>query len=165
MKKEEQQEDFLEMLHQCEGIIFRVCYLFTDRTQESVSDLYQEIVYNLWMSFPDFRGRSSQSTWVYRIAINTVGQLHRRRKRAPMFVQFDPVAFEDYADESHDSLVNRLYQLLDQLSFNQKSLIFLYLDGVPIKQMAALQKCSKATIMRRLHDIKQLLIQLNEKYE
>ena len=35
MKKQQQIADFLQMLRQCEGTIFHVCYKFTDRTPEA----------------------------------------------------------------------------------------------------------------------------------
>lgn len=165
MKKETQQENFLMMLHQCEGTIFRICYLFSDRCSESISDLYQEIAYNLWMHYPEFRGQSAENTWVYRVALNTVRQLYRKRRKVPVFVQFDPEAFENYVDDSSNSLLERLYELIDRLSPKEKELIFLYLDGVPIKEITTLTKCSKPTVMRKLSNIKQLLIQFNQNDE
>ena len=38
---------------------------------ETISDLYQEVVLNLWTAFSRFRSESKPSTWVYRISVNT----------------------------------------------------------------------------------------------
>lgn len=61
---------FLEMIRQNEGIIFKVTSFYTNK-EHPISDLYQEVVLNLWKAYPSFRGESKYSTWIYRIALNT----------------------------------------------------------------------------------------------
>jgi RNA polymerase sigma factor (sigma-70 family) len=34
-------------------------------------DLYQEILFQIWKSMKNFKGRARVSTWLYRIAVNT----------------------------------------------------------------------------------------------
>jgi RNA polymerase sigma-70 factor (ECF subfamily) len=38
-------------------------------------DLYQEILYQLWSTFPSFRGESAADTWLYRVALYTAPSL------------------------------------------------------------------------------------------
>jgi RNA polymerase sigma-70 factor (ECF subfamily) len=161
MKKQQQIADFLQMLRQCEGTIFHVCYKFTDRTPEAAADLYQEIVYRLWLHYPDFRGHSAAATWVYRIAMNTACQQLRMRKRAPHFVTFDAEAFKNFAEAEHDELVDLLYQLVDQLPPPDQLLLYLYLDQIPIEQIAKHMQCSTSTVKRKIRQIIQTLKQRN----
>jgi RNA polymerase sigma factor (sigma-70 family) len=44
-------------------------------------DLYQEILMEAWKALPSFRGDSSFSTWVYRVALNTALTWRRRIAR------------------------------------------------------------------------------------
>jgi RNA polymerase sigma factor (sigma-70 family) len=60
---------FVEMVYQNMGIIYRICNLFA--SDEDREDLKQEIIYQLWRSYPAFRGDSRFQTWMYRVAINT----------------------------------------------------------------------------------------------
>ena len=86
---ERQQTEFLQMLSQCEGILIKVCRYFTRRRPSDFRDLYQEIVCTLWESWPEYRGESAPATWVTRIALNVAGQEIRKRKRMPLFVEYD----------------------------------------------------------------------------
>jgi RNA polymerase sigma factor (sigma-70 family) len=47
--------------------------------EEDRKDLFQEIVYQLWKSYPTFQNKAEFSTWMYRVALNTA--LLRVRKR------------------------------------------------------------------------------------
>ena len=53
---------FLTMVDEHQGIIYKVCRMYRD-TREDQEDLFQEIVFQLWKSFPSFRNESKISTW------------------------------------------------------------------------------------------------------
>lgn len=55
---EKLQKDFLEMLNQCQGIVMKVCLCFTDRQPANIDDLYQDIVSELWTSYPGGKPRT-----------------------------------------------------------------------------------------------------------
>ena len=61
---------FIELVQQNERLIYKVCSFYVS-DEFPMTDLYQEVIYNLWRSFPKFRNESSLSTWMYRIALNT----------------------------------------------------------------------------------------------
>lgn len=75
----ERDEQFLEMIRQNEGIIFKVASFYVDK-EHPIGDLYQEVVLNLWKGYPSFRGESKYSTWIYRIALNTCVSFYRRNR-------------------------------------------------------------------------------------
>ena len=71
MKQKEQQErDFERLVERQRQTIYSVCYLFANERQQA-DDLFQEILIRLWKGFAGFEGRSSEKTWVYRVALNT----------------------------------------------------------------------------------------------
>ncbi|WKN32746.1 sigma factor [Porifericola rhodea] len=56
-------EDFIHIVQQHQGIIHKVCRIYRDSTEER-EDLFQEIVYQLWKSWPSFRGEAKVSRWM-----------------------------------------------------------------------------------------------------
>lgn len=44
---------FIELIQQNEKIIYKVCSVYVS-DEFPITDLYQEVVYNLWKGFPKF---------------------------------------------------------------------------------------------------------------
>ena len=57
------EKDFIEMINAHRGILFKVCSVY-EHDRDDREDLFQEIVFQLWRSFPGFRGDSQKSTWM-----------------------------------------------------------------------------------------------------
>lgn len=155
-------EDFLKMLHQCEGILYKICLMFTDRRPESVNDLYQEIAYNLWRSYRGFRRESAESTWVYGVALNVARHKRRIARHRPQLVRLDPALADPIADAADNEQVNHLYELIDLLPPDDKALVLLYLEGWSVKEMALMLKRPESTTKKRILNIKQKLRELYE---
>ena len=60
-------------------------------------DQGQEVFIRVWRGLPQFEGRSSFSTWLYRIAINTCHSALDKRRRRPLT---DGVSFDVLADRA-----------------------------------------------------------------
>ena len=71
------EREFTELIDQNRGIIYKVIRLYV-RHEEDERDLFQEILFQSWRSFPNFKGNSKFSTWLYRVALNTVLSFKRR---------------------------------------------------------------------------------------
>ena len=106
MKYEEQEKEFVEMIQKHSQIIYKVATFYVDQTQ-TLDDLYQETVLNLWKAFPNFRGESAASTWVYRIALNTCVSFFRRKKNKPVFTELQ-TEIEDIQEDKE--LIDELYR-------------------------------------------------------
>ena len=162
-----QQTEFLQMLSQCEGILIKVCRYFTRRRPEDFRDLYQEIVCVLWESWPHYRGESALSTWVTRIALNVAGQEIRKRKRMPLFVEFDENIHDILSNEATDLRYQPLYRLIDSLQDDyDRKLLFLYIDNKHFREIAEITGSTEAAVKQRLYRIRQQLIKIkNQKNE
>src|SRR5688500_12960128 len=80
--------------------IYRVCLLYTDNPDDA-KDVLQETCLRAYKSVGRFRGDSSLTTWLPRIAINLCRNMKRDRKSA------EPLE-EDRVDASqHQNLRNR----------------------------------------------------------
>lgn len=163
MKSDErQQTEFLQMLSQCEGILIKVCLYFTRRRSSDFCDLYQEIVRTLWESWPKYRGESSPSTWVTRIALNVAGQEVRKHKRMPLFVEYDHKIHDILTDEATDLRYQPLYRCIDNLQDDyDRKLLFLYIDRHPLCEIADITGISEAAVRQRLYRIRQQLKKYN----
>jgi len=67
---DERQNLFRQWLQEHKGLMFRVVRAYAAGRQQQ-EELFQDILVQLWSSIPSFRGESSSSTWVYRVALNT----------------------------------------------------------------------------------------------
>lgn len=156
--KNMQQEQFVQLIQQHEGLIYKVARLYA-HTLEDRKDLYQEIVYQLWKSFDSFQGRSKLSTWMYRVALNTaIGFLNRQNRRVGQTQLPDEVFMK--MDESHPELEERvqvLYQHIKQLNIVDKGLILLFLEGKSYEEMADITGFSLTNVGTRLGRIKNRL--------
>jgi RNA polymerase sigma-70 factor (ECF subfamily) len=102
MEKNDIYDEFNHFLQESNKILVEVCLRFTDRQPDNVRDLYQDIALSLWESWPSFRGESSRTTWVYRIAVNTATSALRRQAAERQFVAIDQQMLESLAEEVKD---------------------------------------------------------------
>lgn len=151
---------FITLVKAYERIIYKVCYLYATPAV-SLEDLYQEVVVNLWKGYPNFRGESKPSTWIYRIALNTCITFLRKEKNAPLFVELSPEADRmDEEDETHQML-RRLYDLIARLNHMEKSLILLYLEDKSYEEIAEITGLTQTNVATRLSRIKEKLRKMN----
>jgi len=79
---EKDRKRFLELIEKHQGILHRVCLAFGFDSEDR-QDLFQEITLQLWRSFNSFKGKSSFSTWMYQVALNTAMLQRRKAARRP----------------------------------------------------------------------------------
>ena len=73
--------------------VYSVCLLMTKDIAEA-EDLTQEAFLQVFRSVGSFRGDSAFSTWLYRVAVNTVLMKLRRRKAPPILSLDEPASPE-----------------------------------------------------------------------
>ena len=157
MKKDE----FLDLITQHQGIIHKVCRLYRD-TPEDRQDLFQEIVYQLWKSYPAFRKESGITTWMYRISLNTA--LASFRKKSTSINYTDQVPDQIAAQEEADEQQEQLFAALKQLSEGERALVSLFLEDMSYRQMAEVLGISESNVGVRLNRIKSKLKNIIKEY-
>lgn len=113
----------------------------------------------LWRDFETFSGRSSERTWVYRVASNTMISLKRRQNNVPQAV------LEEVADGlrvEDDENYRFLLQAIENLDDVDGQIVRAHLDGFQNLEIAAITGLSLATIGRRLAAARE---RLREEYE
>lgn len=62
--------EFVELIDANQNILHKICKLYT-YDMEGHQDLFQEMVIQLWKSYPKFNHAAKFTTWMYRVALNT----------------------------------------------------------------------------------------------
>ncbi len=117
-------------------------------------DVSQEILLQLWRSFPTFRGDSAAATWVYRIAVNTAVTYERKHYRHRQQIPLDST--EELQGSDPDSLrqAEILKQFLGQLKEMDAVLLMMYLDGLSAEDMANVVGMSGNNVSARISRMK-----------
>ena len=155
------EKEYLEMIAAQQRTVFKVCYIYA-KDQDDLNDLFQEVVLNLWKSFPRYRGDSKLSTWVYRIAMNTCITFLRRSNSRPQTIPMTAqVASTLEADEKTAEQLKELYRLINQLGKLERALILLWLEERSYQEMADILGISKANVAVKLNRTKEKLKQMS----
>ncbi len=151
------EELFLSLIDKNKRTISKFCYLYSDGIM-FFDDLYQEVIYNLWKSFPKFQGNSKDSTWVYRITINTCISFLRKKYKRPKYDILTP-ALSIPAEDSNEYFENlkEMYKLINKLHSIDKTLVLLWLDGKSYKEISEILIMSVSNVASRLNRIKSKL--------
>ncbi|HVR41573.1 MAG TPA: sigma-70 family RNA polymerase sigma factor [Thermoanaerobaculia bacterium] len=151
-------ERFLSLLDEHKKIVFKVASSYC-RDAEDRRDLTQEILAQLWRSFPRFDERQRFSTWMYRVAMNVAISFFRSEtRRARHTVSVEESALEVIAVEAGDSDDIRLLRaFIDKLDPLNKALIILYLDGNDHETIAEVLGISATNVATKIGRIKQKL--------
>ena len=153
---------FLELVKENERQILHVCrYYAAIDSLLSIEDLFQEILYHLWKSYPKFTKRPDCkiSTWVYRIALNVA--ISFVRKKLPMCSSIDDLETIDIAEESQSD-IKTLYELIGLLAKEDQALLFLYIDGKTHQEIAEIMGMSASNVGNKVQRLKQKLKLLND---
>jgi RNA polymerase sigma-70 factor (ECF subfamily) len=154
----DQKAIFDSWLSDYKSVLFKVvrAYAFARHDQE---DLFQEIVTQLWISVPGFKGNAAPSTWIYRVALNTAISWSRkeiRRRDKPTAFDVDGMALRP-SDTDCDPRLDWLYDQIAQLNEIDRSVTLLFLDGFTYKEIADALGMNENNVGVRIHRIKAYL--------
>ena len=147
---------------------------------EDAEDIAQEVFIQVWNSISDFKGESTLTTWIYRIAVNKSLELIRYRnskKRSAYFHSVtDPKNKPDEvsADDSfmHPGIAleqkeqaEALFKAIDKLAETQKVAFSLHkIEGLSYKQIAEIMETSLAAVEALMYRAKKNLRKLLYEY-
>lgn len=157
-------QEFVEMIHTYERVIYKVCYMYTT-PRTPLPDLYQEVVLNLWKAFGKFRHECKVSTWVYRIALNTCISFIRKEKNIPEIVTLTQVTDCMEEPDETDEMFRQLYRMINQLGQLEKSIILLYLDEKSYEEISEITGLTVTNVATKLNRIKEKLRKMKKKEE
>ncbi|MFY0686056.1 MAG: RNA polymerase sigma factor [Cyclobacteriaceae bacterium] len=146
------EEEFISLVNTHKGIIGKIIYLYIDNPVEK-EDMRQEILLQAWRSSSSFQGKSSFSTWLYRVALNTVLGYHRKKKPDVSTLEKLPEYASDTISEPSDRTELLLFEI-KQLNPIDKMVITLHLEDYANDEIAEMSGLTKNNVGVKLHRIK-----------
>lgn len=136
---------FKDLIHRQRDLIWRVCSSYKLSAAWTTEDAFHEVLCDLWRGFGTFDRRSSESTWVYRIATNTMNSLARKKGNqptAPPPEGHDPV----YRDDDYRDLV----ALIEATQEPDRTIIKAHAQGFSYAEIAKITGLTVAAVSMRL---------------
>lgn len=165
MTEKEQQNIFNHWLNQHKALIFKVLRAYAATGQDR-DDLFQEIIIQVWRSVPSFQYKSSVTTWIYRIALNTAIKWTRKERR--YYKEEALYNIQHIVSESHlpvDERLTWLYEEINKLNEIDRSVALLLLDNFSYKEIASILGITESHVGVKINRIKKHLIAKSKTYD
>ena len=134
---------------------------------EDIEDLTQEVFLIVRRKYPGFKGESSVTTWLRRIATKvTLQHLRKRRRRrllrevfsgGPELSPLTPTPLELLQSKESRELV---YRVLERLPAKKRIVLSLYeIEGLSGAEVAQFMDCSIEMVWKHLHNSRKAFLQ------
>jgi RNA polymerase sigma-70 factor (ECF subfamily) len=143
---------FTEMVEQYQRSVINTVHRYVGE-YDAADDIAQEVFVIVWNKAATFKGKSSFSTWLYRIVVNQCLQFRRKRQRRPAvsLETFDPdhppEPLQVAADHEQAARVAAVKEALAELPDRQRmALILCHYDGLTYREIAELMDTTKGSV-------------------
>lgn len=145
-------EQFVQLIQEHQKIINSLCKIYYS-SEEDQKDTRQDIILQLWKSIPNFRNECKISTWIYKVALNTILSKAKKEKRN---IATEPISndLESSSSVSFDDEVIQLQHIISLLNDVDKAVVVLFLEGYNHKEIAATLNFTETNISTRFNRIK-----------
>ena len=156
-------EAFAALFHAHKARVYSICVRMTNNTAQA-EDLTQDAFLQVFRKLSTFKGNSALSTWLYRIAVNTV--LMHFRKKALKQVSLDEPSSNDAKQvrREYGSRDGRLSGSVDRITLTRairdlpagyrKIFLLHEVEGYEHQEIAKLLDCSVGNSKSQLHKAK-----------
>ena len=160
---------FRQIVETHQDMVVRTCYAFVHNDNDA-QDIAQEVFVNVYLSLKNFKGQSSLSTWIYRIAVNASLKhirdnrkhsiLHRldaifdfTKAREPIHLPHDPTNPELILTDQQRA--DAVHSAIDALAENQRTAFVLtQYDELSYQQVADIMNISTSAVDSLIHRAK-----------
>jgi RNA polymerase sigma-70 factor (ECF subfamily) len=154
--------EFINRTYENQGIINKIVRIYANAPTDA-EDLSQEIILQLWRSFPNYRGDCKYSTWMYKVALNTaITFLRKSKRRSEKELPMEGNEAAACVATSGDEDVEILYDGIQKLRKIDRAIIMLYLEDASYEEIASIIGISKSNVSVRLVRIKRKLKKIIE---
>ncbi|MHA7059049.1 RNA polymerase sigma factor [Aquimarina sp. M1] len=151
---------FNQILEDNKDAIYRICRIYAVSPIEP-QDLFQEVIIQIWKSYPSFKGKSNVSTWIYKISLNVCSRSKMKFNRSNYkLVQFESIQFlltENIPEKNKLEKYQALHDCISTLNESDKAIIILYLDELPYKEIATITGLTENHIAVKMKRIRKQL--------
>jgi RNA polymerase sigma-70 factor (ECF subfamily) len=154
------EQAFADLFQMHRKRVYSVCLFMTKDVAEA-EDLTQEVFVQVFRAIGGFRGNAAFSTWLHRIAVNTVlMKLRRRRPLTPVSID-QPASPESSAPSEFGTRDLALTGVIDRIALRRaiqelpqgcRTIFSLHdVEGYEHQEIAQLLNCSIGTSKSQLH--------------
>jgi RNA polymerase sigma-70 factor (ECF subfamily) len=167
-----ERDKFRIFVEKYQKMVFRTCMGFV-HNKEDADDLTQEVFIQAYQSLPDFKMKSTFSTWIYRIAVNASLNKVRRSAGTSFFQRLESFFGPENqmaglltavdADDPENIIIRQehsqwLQKALDSLPENQRTAIVLSkYDDLSQKEIAEIMNTTEGAVEALLQRAKKNL--------
>ena len=163
MSEADRRRIFQGWIDQHRGLIFKIVRAYADTAMDR-EDLFQEVAVQLWRSVSSFKGKSRETTWIYRVALNTAIRWLHVEKRDRIDIE-DAQSVLRESESPVDEQLAWLYTEIARLDDVDRSLALMMLDDLSYKEMSTVLGITESNVGVRIHRIKKHLIAKSKKVE
>ena len=165
MNVENSDSTFEKLIFENQSLIHKICNIY-GKSEVDKEDLFQEITIQLWKSFASFEHKSKFSTWLYRVALNTVITQKRKEKRrlsAGALSDQEMYIPDTNASKPEVEELQNLQNAIRKLKSVDRAIIFLYLEEKSYKEIAGIIGITPKNVGVKIVRIKAKLLTILKK--
>lgn len=141
---------FKEIIHRNKDLLWHVCEDYRLSPAWTTEDAFQEVLCNIWKSMGQYKGQSSERTWVYRIAVNTMLSIKRKLSNNP-----SPTASASDVEAQRPQELSELERIIASLDEPDKTIVRSSLDGFDYSEIAEITNLTVGAVAMRLSRAKE----------
>lgn len=154
-------DDFLKIISKYQGIIHKVNLIYF-RAIADREDNFQEVLLQLWKSFPKLKDRTKMGSWIYAVSINTSISKIRKDSKLVFTDLTDSIPeislIEDNAESQElEANFQQLIEALHKLTEIDRSIMLLYLEELDYNQIAEIIGLTTTNVGVRINRSKKQL--------
>ncbi len=155
MNRNQLEDSFVTLISNNENLIYKICNIYGVNEADR-EDLKQEIVFQLWKSYPNFRKEAKVQTWMYKVALNTA--LYFKKKKNISTTRLSNTELnEDESNLIFEEQLEDLYKAIRKLKNIDRAIILLYLERKTYLQISEIVGLSEKNIGVKLVRIREKL--------
>lgn len=148
-----------------QDMVYSLCRGFVNGDNHLAGDLVQEVFIRVWNALPEFKGKASPKTWIYRISVNTCLLHLRKQKNFQSQSLSEDQEAKHHADQDDSKDFQNLYSAINQLKETDRIIILLLLDELKYDEISEIVGIAEGALRVRIHRIKQKLNKILSDYE
>jgi len=162
---------FEKLIEDHQKKVYNIAFRFMGNSEDA-SEVAQEAFIRVYKSIKNFKGKSSFSTWLYRIVVNIcMDEMRKRNKQNIVYI--DEITQTEKGEYRHEiesgeespqqqveinETRNEIYAAINSLSDEHKAVIVLKdIQGFSYEEIAGMMKCPEGTVKSRLNRARSIL--------
>lgn len=154
------ENDFIKAIQENSGIISSICRSYFPE-QDDFKDARQDVILQLWRSFPTFRKESKISTWIYKVALNTILYKSKKERNHNLSEPISQKHMDQIASgaDFKEDVILEFSWLISRLDDIDKAIVILSVEGYANKEIALMLNLTATNVSTRLNRLKQKIKQ------